>query len=740
MRILSNIIILLIALVAGVSRAGLAADGITRRLDLDNGLSGGEVGGIVQDKNGLLWISTWYGLNCYDGYDFYRLTGNPGNDTSAGSNHFRDILLTADGRFIACHTSDDILLFDLSTYAFTDVDPALADSLKPLMGKNHPVFVDRQGNSWRHNRSGVFTTTGVHRPASQLEGTENIDVRSLMVDHDGNLWVGMRDTRSINVYSPTLGLKQTIPLPSVPYCIYQTANGDVWVGCKPGALLKIGGESITTDAVYDMIEDSRGNLWVATFGDGIKVITKPGATNAALYPTMAGGKIRKLALSTDGAMLLAASDDGLWAGRIDPKNPAKTPFTLYKHIKGKSTSLAGDNLISLDVDSKGNIYIATESSGIDMISEDDLASGRARFRHLSPPFIVNGLAIGADSMLVLACNNHITICNPVNGTTTHYRRQFWADSCLFSESTPVMMPDERWIFASRQGAFAATAHNLFSRGFIPPLVIMAVAREGEEEKLWPANDSTIQLSEHQRNVSIKFAALDYGHNSDILYRTRLDGSSWSDDGPTRSVTLFNLTPGRHLLEIQSTDRYGRWVDNTRRVLIDVEPKWHETLLARVLFVIVALLTVIAVIYTVIYIKRVNRHRRELLDKYMSLMARVDAPVTTIDVPAKETISTDIKAADEQFLNRVKRYIEENIANPDANIDDMAGAAATSRATLNRRLRSLMGISAAQLLKESRLQRARQLLANPDNKLSMTEIALRCGYNDPNYFRRLLSQK
>lgn len=740
MRSYSFIIVVLIIMVVGVSRADTPGNRIIRRLGLDNGLSGREVGGIVQDNNGLIWLSTWYGLNCYDGYEFYRVVVNPGDNTSVSSNHFRDILLTANGGHIACHTADNIHLFDLSTYTFTDASPSRIDSLLPLMGKNQPAFIDRQGNRWWHDRTGVFTSGGVHYPAVLLEGTENMNVRSLMVDREENLWVGLRDTRAVNIYSPDLKLKRSIPLPSVPYCIYQTANGDVWVGCKPGSLLKIGGEPIATEAVYDMIEDRYGNLWMATFGDGIKVIINPLSPHPEPVKTSTDGKIRKLALSADGSLLLAASNEGLWAGRIDPTNPANTRFVLFKHIKGDSGSLASDNLISLTVDTKGNIYIATESSGIDVISEDSILSGSPRFGRLSSasPYIVNGLAIEADTMLFIASNNHVTICNPNNGTTTHYRSQFWADSCYFTESTPVMMPDRRWVVASEHGVFIATNHNLFSRGFTPPLVVMTVAREDEDERLWPAGYNKIQLTEQQRNVTIKFAALDYGNNRDILYRTRLDGSSWADADISRTVTLFNLSPGSHLLEIQSTDRYGRWVDNTIGITIEVQPKWHETVLARVLFVIMAFLIICAVIYTIIYIRRVNSHRRELLDKYMSLMARIDAPATADDIYTDGTISTNIKAVDEQFLNRVKRYIEENIANADANIDDMAAAAATSRSTLNRRLRSLMGISAAQLLKESRLQRARQLLADPNNNLSMTDIALQCGYTDPSYFRRLLN--
>ena len=90
-----------------------------------------------------------------------------------------------------------------------------------------------------------------------------------------------------------------------------------------------------------------------------------------------------------------------------------------------------------------------------------------------------------------------------------------------------------------------------------------------------------------------------------------------------------------------------------------------------------------------------------------------------------------------------RYIEENIGNSDANIDDMAAFAATSRSNLNRKLRSLVGITAAQLLIDARMQKAVQMLgaaAAKDGKPRIAEIAYACGYSDPRYFSRCFRQK
>ncbi|MDE7142576.1 MAG: helix-turn-helix domain-containing protein, partial [Muribaculaceae bacterium] len=353
-------------------------------------------------------------------------------------------------------------------------------------------------------------------------------------------------------------------------------------------------------------------------------------------------------------------------------------------------------------------------------------------------------------LLMIAGSDNVMAFNPETRQTVSFGTTFWADTCRFAETTPLRLPDGAWLFGAEQGAFLATPHHLYSRGYVPPVVFTTLAVNGTSETFCLPACDRIRLRADQRNATIGFAALDYTDNSGILYRTRVDGSPWTNAGHSRSVTLFNLSPGDHLLEAQSTDRYGRWVDNTRSIAIYVAPYWHETWWAALLFALLAASVAGGAVYTVVYVRRVNRHRRELLEKYMALIRRQESatePVGREPAPAAEpsqaenVVSREAapRPEDTPMLRRVRRYIEENISNPDANVDDMALAAAASRSTLNRHLRSQLGVSAAQLLTEARLRRAEQLLKErPD--LAVADIASMCGYSDPQYFQRVFKTK
>ena len=83
------------------------------------------------------------------------------------------------------------------------------------------------------------------------------------------------------------------------------------------------------------------------------------------------------------------------------------------------------------------------------------------------------------------------------------------------------------------------------------------------------------------------------------------------------------------------------------------------------------------------------------------------------------------------MDRVMQYVEEHIADTDANIDAMAEAAATSRSGLFRKMKGIVGLTPADFLREARIKRACLLLTA--TQIPVADIAYRCGFNDPKYF-------
>ncbi|MFA7344035.1 MAG: helix-turn-helix domain-containing protein [Terrimicrobiaceae bacterium] len=69
------------------------------------------------------------------------------------------------------------------------------------------------------------------------------------------------------------------------------------------------------------------------------------------------------------------------------------------------------------------------------------------------------------------------------------------------------------------------------------------------------------------------------------------------------------------------------------------------------------------------------------------------------------------------------------------LGELAGQAAMSPRSFLRYFKTATGFSPADYVIRSRIRRAEEMLVREDGKLSVTEIAFRCGFQDSNYFSR-----
>ena len=89
-----------------------------------------------------------------------------------------------------------------------------------------------------------------------------------------------------------------------------------------------------------------------------------------------------------------------------------------------------------------------------------------------------------------------------------------------------------------------------------------------------------------------------------------------------------------------------------------------------------------------------------------------------------------------FLQEVHRQVEEHLDDPGMDVSKLCRLMAMSRTQLHRKLTALTGMSANRFIRSIRLNKARELLRNPN--LSITEVAFDCGFSTLNYFSRAFS--
>lgn len=92
----------------------------------------------------------------------------------------------------------------------------------------------------------------------------------------------------------------------------------------------------------------------------------------------------------------------------------------------------------------------------------------------------------------------------------------------------------------------------------------------------------------------------------------------------------------------------------------------------------------------------------------------------------------------ELLKKVRMIIEENLDNPDFNIDSIAQSVGLSRSSFFKKLKNLLGVAPVDFIKEIRLNKAEQLIRTTE--LSISEIAYAVGFRDAGYFSKCFRSK
>ena len=98
----------------------------------------------------------------------------------------------------------------------------------------------------------------------------------------------------------------------------------------------------------------------------------------------------------------------------------------------------------------------------------------------------------------------------------------------------------------------------------------------------------------------------------------------------------------------------------------------------------------------------------------------------------------ITSADEVFIEKALKIVEDQIDNSKFNVNQFAYDLAVSRPLLFTKLKALTGQTPNNFIKSIRLKRAAQLLET--KKMNISEVAYKLGFNDTKYFGRCFREQ
>jgi|GEM_PF-498642 len=307
--------------------------------NIEDGLVSGTVTCVYQDHQGFIWVGTDNGLSRFNGHEFENFREDPNDPDALYSDRITDIYEDSHHR-LWIGTNASLERFNRRKECFIEKFP-VSEQSKLYVEK---FYEDSKGNFWA-----VTASEGLLQYNDKKDSFESSAVNSWRPD----LITGIND-----IVEDDLGRLWLATEDSGVYCIDLSKKGIEHFMYRPGNKNSISGNS-----VHAIDRDSSGNLWMATYGNGICKYN-PKKNELIRYQSSPdpGSLSGNLVLS-----LLVDSDNRLWVtseSGLDRFFPETQTFQNYHHIEGEPCSLANNKIWTIYEDRNRNLWLGHYLEGL----------------------------------------------------------------------------------------------------------------------------------------------------------------------------------------------------------------------------------------------------------------------------------------------------------------------------------------------------------------------------------------
>jgi ligand-binding sensor domain-containing protein len=148
-------------------------------------------------------------------------------------------------------------------------------------------------------------------------------------------------------------------------CLYEDKQGAIWIGYKNGRIGTFANEKFQippalrespATSVTGFAQDSDGNIWASTYGDGILIFQPDSVSSLTTTDGLGDNFVYDIVAGSDGS-IFAGTDQGISRCRFVNGKKSVEVLSGERNIK--------DNIItSLATDSHGRLWVGSESMGI----------------------------------------------------------------------------------------------------------------------------------------------------------------------------------------------------------------------------------------------------------------------------------------------------------------------------------------------------------------------------------------
>jgi DNA-binding NtrC family response regulator/ligand-binding sensor domain-containing protein/PAS domain-containing protein len=228
----------------------------------DRGLPQNTVMGMVQTRDGYLWLATFGGLARFDGVNFTIF--NASNSPGLRSSRFTALFEDRDGVLWIGTEDDGVARYDHGRFAMFG---AAAGAPGRLI---HYFAQDRDGTVWAGGTDGIARWDGrAFQREPMPDAITHADTMCLLADRDGRLWAGTRSGVAVFERGRTRAFTMASGLPdNLITSLGQGADGTIWIGTGRG-LMRWNGDApspstLVPPYMITAIVQGRDAFWIGT--------------------------------------------------------------------------------------------------------------------------------------------------------------------------------------------------------------------------------------------------------------------------------------------------------------------------------------------------------------------------------------------------------------------------------------------------------------------------------------------